>query len=343
VRPASREKHEAVRAALAVAGIVGVFFAISALAGFYGSRHPSIDANAPVYAKPILHVEGFELRYEGLRPFIFPFLDRGYVVWANYPYFIYQGDTYERAGVGGVIVRYHQVRPTRYLVQETIEQADPLMGGPRWSRLDIIDKQDHKVVAARTLREGEVENHTGWVGQYAAEYVRKILVPDAPIGKGGIGEKSYPQVPVDIEQQAAGLTPALAPGSTCGPSIKRMNDSSWPAVGTARWSFLPQGRQLYDFACSQGYVMTLTSCGGDGLCIDVLTADGTYLFQTEFARQALSHDILVRLDKVSLSASLAEFDVVGLWDAHTPDEKRPGWQVHHRVHVRVPIAGGTAK
>jgi hypothetical protein len=285
---------------------------------------------------PISGVDGFEIQYVGLDPKALPFFEVGYAIWANYPYFTYAGDTYERAGVGGVVIRRHVTRPTRYLVVETIKKMDPFLGHPLESTLTIVDKETHAVIAHRTLRQGEIENGMGWVGQHAAEFVRKNLLTDAPIGIGGVGVKIYPRVPVEV-------TPLPVPSQThddsgCGSDVSLPFGLPPPmTLNTPRWRFLPQA-PISDFACSHGYILVLSNVFPNDLFLDVLTEDGTYLFQTEILDPPLQNPmgIGMKLDNVSLSNSSADFNVLAVRTTYHNNQSQ--WRPEKYVHVHMPIA-----
>lgn len=133
--------HRAVRtAAITLAPLT----AILAVPGYAWLSTPQYGAHQDALQKSghVLGVSGFELRYEGLREGELPFFEPGYAIWANYPYFTLDGETYERAGVGGIIIRRHYVRPTRYLVTETVDGREVFLEQPRKSTLTIIDKKN---------------------------------------------------------------------------------------------------------------------------------------------------------------------------------------------------------
>ena len=283
---------------------------------------------------PISGVEGFEIQYAGLKPREMPFFDVGYAIWANYPYFTYAGDTYERAGVGGVIIRRKVLRPTRYLVIEAVGEANPFFGTPRESTLTIMDKEKHLVVAHRTLREGEVEHQMGWVGQHAAEFVRRNLQTDDPIGIGGVGTKVYPRVPSTIE--ALETAPTIATESGCGSTISLSTGKSPATLDTPRWQFLPQA-PISDYACSNGYILVLSGIFPNDLFLNVLTEDGAYVFQTELLNPAWIKSVGddVTLQGVSLSKLSAEFNL--LVSKPVVNGSKKELHLEHFAHVRVPI------
>ena len=314
-----------------------IFLVIAALFLASCSPWPSPDESEHLEIvdsrTPIPHVQGFEIRYAGLNPKEMPFFDVGYAIWANYPYFTYAGDTYERAGVGGVVIRRHVVRPTRYLVLETVRKVNPL-GEAIESTFVIIDKDKHVVVAHRILREGETENQTGWVGQHAAEFVRRNLLTDVPVGIGGVGTKVYPRFPVKSEPLQIGSISDH--GSGCGSTISKSTHKTPATLDTSQWQFLPQA-PLSDFACSDGYILVLSNIYPNDLFLDVLTEDGTYVFQTEILGPASldPEGVYVKLDDVKLSNSSAEFNLITSRAVHKGNttERHP----EHYVHVHMLI------
>lgn len=285
---------------------------------------------------PISGVDGFEIQYVGLHPKELPFFEVGYAIWANYPYFTYGGDTYERAGVGGVIVRRNVMRPTRYVVVETVKGLNPFLGHPHESTLTILDKETHAIIAHRTLREGEIENGMGWVGQHAAEFVRKNLKTDAPIGVGGVGAKIYPRIPVEVDPLP--IPSQAHDDSGCGSAMSLSFGRPPPmTLDTPKWRFLPQ-EPVSDFACSHGYILVLSNVFPNDLFIDVLTEDGTYLFQTEIFDPPWqnSEGTRTKLDEVSLSDSGADFNLLTTRAVYR--DNRVEWHPEKYVHVHMPIA-----
>jgi len=303
--------------------------AILVASGYAWPSTPQHGANEDTLQKTgsVLGVRGFELRYDGLRTGELPFFEPGYAIWANYPYFTLGDETYERAGVGGVIIRRHYVRPTRYLVTETIEGLNKFLGHPRKSKLTIVDKKTHKIIASQILQ------GLGWMGQQAAEFVRSVLVPDEPIGVGGVGAKRYPRVPEEIEPIDVVAVPAHRSG--CGPSVVlSSHPGSASTLDRPLWRFRPQG-PIKDFACSNGYVLVLSGIFPNPLYLDILNQDGEYVFQTEVFYPVSTDYKTLRLERVLLSSSSAEFDVLYL-DARDI-RGRPEGIADRGVHIRMSI------
>jgi hypothetical protein len=248
------------------------------------------------HSVPASGVQGFDLEYKNIPPNRFPFFTTGYAVWANYPYFTHDGKTYERAGVGGVVIRFGDIRPTRYQVTETVDAW--AFGSPSRSRLTIYDKNTGSIVATRVLRQGEIENQMGWVGQHAAEFVRRFLLTDEPIGAGGVGTKSYPQASVKISPEEMPSLPEQS--STCPSSVTSMLIAGARSIGRHDWQFIPQ-QPIDDFACAGGKIIVLSGIFPSRLYLDLLTQEGVNEFQTNIRFPVFSVYSITKISKSSLS------------------------------------------
>jgi len=248
-------------------------------------------------------VQGFELRHTNLRENERAHFSVGYAIWANYPYIVFEGETYERAGIGGVIIRANEQRPTRYLVDETMVEHD---SGEVWkSRLSITDKETGEVIASRWLHHGQSEDNSGWVGQHAAKFVRTVLATDAPIG-GAVGVKRYPRAPSVVEPEEAVAVPKNDPLIVGCPATYKIDSRRHVALDTGIWRFKPQA-PLTSVACSGGRVMVLSDVYADDLYIDVLSQRGELLFQSELDLPKGDAAAKGRMDRVSMKGSILEF------------------------------------
>ena len=239
---------------------------------------------APHIVRTVAGVDGFELRHrdfdEAERPYFLPNFELGYAIWAGYPFVIYRDKVYERAGAGGVFIRPRADAQAHYLVEETVLQRNERTRNIT-SALRILDKRSGALLGERDLRAFRVENGHGWTGQHAAEFVRKVLVTDQPIA-GAVGVKPYGQAPVTLEALPdAARMPAEHGGAGCpaGYAVKMQMPGRKVGLETGHWSFMPQSH-ANSVVCDGQYILVLSGYG-DWLYLDLLSADGRHLFQTD--------------------------------------------------------------
>jgi hypothetical protein len=235
---------------------------------------------APVISRTVSDVDGFELRHDGFHDGLrYPgHFSLGYAIWANYPFVVYRGKVYSRAGPGSVFVRPAQGLAPRYVVSEVPVDPEQHLGYSL-SGLEISDRRTGEVLGYRTLRQGQTENGHGWTGQHAAEFVRRVLQTPAPVG-GPVGTKPYGNAVATFDALGDGdVPPAEETGNGC-PSTYRL-DREQPHIGldTGAWVFVPQ-HHVDSYACAGNYILVQTGYG-NLLDLDLLTTDGRHVFQTE--------------------------------------------------------------
>jgi len=217
-------------------------------------------------------VDGFELRHTGfgdrrLHPGNFSL---AYAIQAGYPYLVYRGETYRRAGPGSVFVRPAQGVKPRYLVEET--PAEPIREyGDTASRLVVTDTTTGEIIAHRHLRMGHIENGHGWAGQHAAAFLHKVLLaaepPRAP------SEVATANIEVLEEGVAA---PPERTGANCPSAWTVDRRRTHAALDTGAWVFVPGG-DMGSFACDGAFIL-VESGNGFELNLDLLTTGGEHLF-----------------------------------------------------------------
>ena len=301
-----------------------------------GLTRKGLPEQAEQHFVPVSGVQGFDLEYKSVPPKKFPFFTTGYAVWANYPYFIHDGKTYERAGVGGVVIRLGDIRPTRYQVTETVEAW--AFDGPSRSRLTIYDKKTRSVVATRILRQGEIEHQMGWVGQHAAEFVRRFLLTDEPIGVGGVGTKSYPRASVRISPEGPPSLPE--PSSKCFPSVTSTIMAGERSIGKHDWQFLPQ-QPIDDFACAGGNILVLSGIFPSQLYLDLLTAEGVNEFQANIRLPVFSHYSITKISGLALSKASIQLHISFLKATNIHGD--PSGEPDRYFSVTIPIMPSAAK
>lgn len=313
---------------LAIFGPAGIIWA--------GLTMKGLSEQKQQHSVPVSGVQGFDLEYKNVPPNRFPFFTTGYAVWANYPYFTHDGKTYERAGVGGVVIRFGDIRPTRYQVTETVDAW--ALGSPSRSRLTIYDKSTGSIIATRVLRQGEIENQMGWVGQHAAEFVRRFLLTDEPIGAGGVGTKIYPQASVKISPEEMPSLPE--PSSTCPSSVTSTLIAGARSIGKHDWQFIPQ-QPIDDFACAGRKILVLSGIFPSRLYLDLLTQEGINEFQTNIRFPVFIDYSITKISKPSLSKNSIHFHISFLKAKNIHGD--PTREPDRYFKVTIPIVPSPAK
>jgi hypothetical protein len=271
------------------------------------------------------HVEGFELidaDGEG-------FFGRLYAIGANYPYFVYRNETYERAGSGAVVIRRGEARSTEFVVREEVVERDK-RGNVTRSRLTIANKESGEILGWRYLRDGEIEDGHGWVGAHAVKFVQQVLIRDSPVG-GAAGIKPYPTLDTRIE--------VLPP---TGMDIQYFSTSNCPSdftfegfpktLVTASWRFLPPA-PIAAVTCAGDFVVVASNSFPDSAYVDVLSKDGRSLAQSALKVAVPTEAFLARIDNLAFESDAMVFDLnYGIW-IHEKDMSRRSPYQTHRVHL----------
>jgi hypothetical protein len=239
---------------------------------------------APRIVRTVQGVDGFELRHldfnDSERPHFLPNFELGYAIWAGYPFVLYRDKIYERAGPGGVFIRPRGDAQARYLVEEAALERRALRHDVI-STLRIVDQQNGALLGERDLHPHRVENGNGWTGQHAAEFVRKVLLSETPIG-GAVGVKPYGQAPIAFDTlPGAGVQPAEHGGAGCPAryAVKLQMPGGNKGLDTGEWAFMPQSG-ADSIVCDGRYILVLSGYG-NWLHLDLLHANGRHLFQTD--------------------------------------------------------------
>ena len=237
--------------------------------------HPKADIEIK---RTISDVDGFELVHEKFENNQSPFFGYVYAIWADYPFFLYRGEVFERAGAGGVIVRRTESLFPKYLVHEELLTSDPkrCFSGVCKTHLTVSDRLTGEIIAWRTLIQGEFENGHGWEGQHAAEFVRSVLKTSKPIG-GQVGTKAYPR--------AASTVTEVSMSAERHQYSKLLGCPMKYEISNRRlfakdWSFIPQS-SIQAVACSKSYVLIFSYVFPEDIYLDVLSESGKFLWQTE--------------------------------------------------------------
>ncbi len=285
--------------------------------------------------RAVSRIDGFELRHSGLESNELPLFGLEYAIWANYPYFTYRDETYVRAGAGGVTIRRDEKRATRYLVDEEVTSRDSRRMRTLASTIRIRDKEGGSVIASRSFHDGEVEDGTGWVGQHAANFVRRVLVPADAVG-GPVGTKRYPLASAKLETLP--VEPYAAGKSVigCPRDYQVENLPSSRKLDTVSWRFLPQS-PLASVACTSDHVVAFSLVYPTSIFVDVLSPAGEFLGQAEVRVPVPIEARLYRLDAVSSDPAVLAFDVS--YAMRAVKEGRWVLEPYKRFRIRLPTPG----
>jgi len=248
-------------------------------------------------------VEGFDLVFDDSAGKAgFGLFEIGYATKANFGYFTYQGKLYQSVGGGSVLIRPITRSPADFVVRETVLTADK-RGYVSSSLLQIVDKRNGQELARRGLVAHSVEDGTGWTGDHAVKFVRKVLVsPQAPGRPWGI--EDYPKVSNQITLTKSTESSPYAlhrMPNGCPENLKVERKPHSSTVEGPGFEFLPVN-PLQLVTCNNGLVLVASGVYASNFYFDVLTLDG------EHVSQGYVHLPL------PLGARLAELKVVSLDD-----------------------------
>ncbi len=235
---------------------------------------------SPRIDRTVEGVEGFDLVFdESSSKAEFGLFEVGYAIKANYGYFNYRGKTYRSVGGGSVLIRPVATSQASFEVRETAS-APGSWGKVGVSLLQILDKTSGQEIARRRLVAGEVEDNTGWTGDHAVKFVRKVLVsPQAP-GRPWFGP-DYPKASTEIGlTKSAESTPYTSHRlpNGCPEHLKVRRNPYDSTVEGPGFEFLPRN-PLQLVTCNNGLVLVASGVYASNFYFDVLTLDGQHVSQ----------------------------------------------------------------
>lgn len=282
----------------------------------------------------VTNVDGFELVQPSISPKVPSLFGVESAIWANYPYFVFRGETYERAGAGGVVIRRDVSHKPRYEVREEALDLDELNKRVLASNLFIADKENGEILGVRFLRDGQIVDGNGWIGEHAAKFVRHVLVPDDPIG-GPLGTKPYPQHPSRIERLSYGVNNDKTQIAGC-PSAFFIDRLPWNiTLNAGDWRFLPQS-PVKSAICFDNYVIVLSGVYSGQVFVDLLTREGSFLVQSEIKIPVSPDARFLKADYLLIDADQVSFDL--FYDVlKNPDSlKHSPLSQGYKVHIKLP-------
>nr|WP_295786415.1 hypothetical protein [Rhodoferax sp.] len=234
----------------------------------------------PKINRTIANVDGFDLVFDDSAVRAeFGLFELGYAIKANYQYFTYRGKIYQSVGGGSVLIRRVSNSPAKFVVRETaqLKGAD---GRLSRSTLQILDKSTGEEVARRGLIAHAVESDTGWTGDHAMRFVRKVLTSEQTPSKSW-GITGYAPSIAKVELvKPSGSTPyphQLTPRNC--PATLRIERRPYDSVVVGMgFEFLPRN-PLKLVACDSGRVLVASGIYSSNLNWDLLTIGGDHIAQ----------------------------------------------------------------
>ncbi|MDR6534472.1 hypothetical protein [Variovorax soli] len=235
---------------------------------------------APRIERTASGVEGFDLVFDDSAARAeFGLFDLGYAAKANYGYFTYRGKLYRSVGGGSVVIRPITNSPAKFLVRETALSKDE-RGYAKSSLLQILDKGTGEELARRGLVSHAIEDGTGWTGDHAVKFVRKVLSsPQAPGRPWGAADYQPAVAKVELAKSPesspypAQVTPKRCPETL---RIERRPHSS--TIRGPSFEFLPRN-PLQLVACGSERILVASGVYASDLYFDLLTFDGEHIAQ----------------------------------------------------------------
>lgn len=262
-------RHRHPLAVLLALGVALVYFGSALTAGHIPSA-------------PIHSVRGFELVHTGFDSNNVPFFGIGYARRSPYEYFTHQGETFIATRNGSLVIRRDHLEPTAFQVTEKLLRKGEGYGTKRTEIL-VTERSTGKVLASRELKDGQIENQTGWVGEHAILFLRKVIVPSqmrrAPLKYLGDAtvHSSAEVVPVVADP---GFRKVRVHGCSGNVNVSLEGTPRELKLNTPGWRFLPAS-PIDGVFCSSGYFVVVSSTFPSPLVVDLLTETGQHLSTTE--------------------------------------------------------------
>lgn len=292
------------------------------------------DASIPPHIERTeIGVEGFDLVFDdSTGKAEFGLFEIGYATKANYRYFTYRGKLYQSVGGGSVLIRPITRSPADFMVRETVRATDK-RGYVSSSLLQILDKRNGLEIARRGLVSRSVEDGSGWTGDHAVKFVRKVLSsPQAP-GRPWVGANNYRPVEAEVELSKSlesSPYPVQVAPKHCPNSLKIERRPHSSTVSGEGFEFLPS-HPLKLVACNVGFVLVTSGVYASDLHFDVLTLNGEHIAQG-YVRLPLPIEARwAELEEVSLDGKSIKVMLLANWQK----DFRAALSAHARVHVHV--------
>lgn len=238
-----------------------------------GSVTPKID-------RKVDGVEGFDLVFiDPDAKAEFGLLGPGYAIKANYGYFTYRSKIYRSVGGGSVLILPIANSPAKFIVRETVQSKDE-RGYVKTSLLQILDKATGEELARRGLVAHAVEDGTGWTGDHAVKFIRKVLKSkQAPGRPWGIVNYEPATAKVELSKSTDSPPyPAQVTPSNCPEELRIERRPNGSTVRGPGFDFRPY-HPLKLIACDSGRVLVASGVYASDLHLDLLNYDGGHIAQ----------------------------------------------------------------
>lgn len=294
-------------------------------------------------------VSGFTLSESGFSGLAVPFFGMHYAKKSQHEQFVFESETYFPTRNHSAVIFLDTPNRNRYSVQETLLEVDS-NGRTTSTRLTITDSLTGKEVASRTLRKGQVEDQTGWVGDHALKFVSLTLVPQpslrspfrywSEVKEYGLLSTSDLSVTDGTRfQPSSEFNRFQSVEKTCpsGFKVKRHGSPGALSLDSPKWRFLPANVMDGAF-CSNGYVVVISSIFPGSPRVDVLRLDGSHLGTLELGipGDLLSqHANLWLIENGRIEGKTAEFEL-----NYARPDKVSGvfvWTAFQRTKARITI------
>lgn len=224
-------------------------------------------------------VAGFTLKEVGFSEHTLPLFGIEYATQSPYEQVTFQGETFVGTASHSTVTFLHDSKSNRYVVTETLLSTNN-DGRTTKSRLSITDTESGQEVASRTLRKGQIEDETGWVGLHALKFVKAVLPP--PISRwapyrywNNVKEESLLSTrPLPLTESK----PYELVAQNCPPGmeIMRHGRDQRNVFSSPTWRFMPQFPLAGAFCYGQ-YVIVISSVYAASPFVDVLLLNGKHL------------------------------------------------------------------
>jgi hypothetical protein len=234
----------------------------------------------PRIERTAIGVEGFDLVFDdSAAKAEFGLFELGYAIKANYRYFTYRGKLFRSVGGGSVVILPITSSPAGFAVRETVQATDK-RGYVSASLLQILDKRNGQELARRGLVAHAVEDGTGWTGDHAVKFVRKVLSsPQAPGQPWGGSDYRPARAKVDLtKSRESSPYPSQVTPKHCPETLRIERRPHSSTVTGEGFEFLPR-HPLKLVACDAGFVLVTSGIYASDLYFDVLTLNGEHTAQ----------------------------------------------------------------
>jgi hypothetical protein len=294
----------------------------------------SCQDTTPRITRTVSAVEGFDLVFDdSAATSEFGLFGVGYAIKANFTYFTYRGKLYRSVGGGSVLITPIAASHAGYVVRETALSKDG-SGNLNKSLLQILDKSNGEELARRGLVAHAIEDDTGWTGDHAMRFVRKVLIPErAPFGPRGLAQYEPAVATIQLEKSSDSTPYPLQEVLKGCPETIRVQRRPYSSTVVANtFEFLPHN-PLQLVACHSGRILVASGVYASELSLDLLTFDGEHIAQGNVRLPLPSGANWADIPKVDLTSETIK---VSLFVNSRSDWKSP-FAALAKVHINATL------